>query len=208
MTTPPEKLPTGADVRPHIYDGIREFNHRLPNWWLFTLYITIVFWVGYWAYYQWLHVGPDGPQRVTQQLAKIEAAKLAALASTRLDDASLWQMSRNPTFVAAGKATFDATCASCHMASLRGKSENPAAVGPDLTVTAWIHGGRPTDVLNTVMNGVPVKGMPTWGPVLGQKKITEVVAYVLSRHKEGEPIVIVGDAAAKSSGMQQPDRSE
>jgi cytochrome c oxidase cbb3-type subunit 3 len=30
--------------------------------------------------------------------------------------------------------------------------------------------------------------MPTWGPVLGQKKIVEVVAYVLSYHQEGEPM--------------------
>ncbi|HVS51550.1 MAG TPA: cbb3-type cytochrome c oxidase N-terminal domain-containing protein [Opitutaceae bacterium] len=193
-STPPDQIPPEDSVRPHVYDGIQEYNKRLPNWWLFTLYITIVFWVGYWAYYQWFRVGPDGPQRVTRELAKIETAKLAAMASVKLDDATLWQMSRNPAFVDAGKATFQSTCASCHLASLRGKSESPAAVGPDLTDTNWIHGGRPMEVLNTVTNGVLVKGMPTWGPVLGQKKITEVVAYVLSHHHEGEPVVI--DAAA------------
>ena len=33
--------------------------------------------------------------------------------------------------------------------------------------------------------------MPTWGPVLGAKKITEAVAYILSKHTEGEPIEVV-----------------
>ena len=33
------------------------------------------------------------------------------------------------------------------------------------------------------------KGMPTWGPVLGPKRIAEAVAYVLSHHHEGEPII-------------------
>ena len=43
---------------------------------------------------------------------------------------------------------------------------------------------------------VLAKGMPTWGPVLGPKKISEVTAYVLSKHKEGEPIVIEPTAVA------------
>ncbi len=195
MTTPPDH-PREDSVREHVYDGIQEYNKRLPNWWLFTLYITIVFWVGYWSYYQWFHVGLDGPQHVTQELAKIETAKLVAMANNKLDDATLWQMSRNPVFVEAGKATFQSTCASCHLASLRGKTENPGAVGPDLVDQIWIHGGQPIDVYNTVTKGVLEKGMPTWGPVLGQKKITELVAYVMSHHQQGEPIMAPPTAAA------------
>ena len=39
------------------------------------------------------------------------------------------------------------------------------------------------------MKGVLAKGMPTWGPVLGAKKVSEVTAYILSKHQEGEPIL-------------------
>lgn len=180
--------PPDEKLRPHVYDGIREYDKRLPNWWLYTLYLTILFWVGYWAYYEWLHVGPSNTQRVEHALSKIETDKLAS--NARLDDATLWQMSRNPAFVDAGKATFNSNCVACHLASMRGKGENAAAIGPDLTDTVWLHGGRPVEILATITNGVLVKGMPTWGPVLGQKKISEVVAYVLSKHKEGEPITV------------------
>ena len=114
-TQPPEE-----PLRPHVYDGIREFDKRLPNWWLFTFYATIVFWVGYWGYYEWLHVGPNNHQRIEKAIASIEAEKLAATASTKLDNASLWQMSRNPVFVEAGRATFNSICATCHKESLRG----------------------------------------------------------------------------------------
>ncbi|HWA08499.1 MAG TPA: cbb3-type cytochrome c oxidase N-terminal domain-containing protein [Opitutaceae bacterium] len=185
-TTPPEDTDT---LRPHRYDGIQEYDKRLPNWWLFTLYGAIVFWIGYWGYYEWLKAGPSGPQRVERAMAEIEAARFAA--TPTLDDATLWKMSRNPVSVEAGRATFTSTCIACHLASLRGKDESPMAIGPNLTDKNWIHGGLPTQIYDTVTKGVLTKGMPAWGPVLGPKKITEVVAYVLSHHQEGEEIVLL-----------------
>lgn len=173
-------------LRPHSYDGIQEYDKRLPNWWLFTLYISIVFWVGYWSYYEWFGAGQTGSQVVSTAMARIEADRLA---SSPVDDASLWQMSQNPNFIAAGKAVFDSNCSACHLVSMRGKGESPAAIGPDLTDTGWVHGGRPTEVYDLISKGVLTKGMPTWAPVLGAKKIGEVTAYIMSRHKEGDPIV-------------------
>ena len=169
-------------LRHHSFDGIQEFDKRLPNWWLMTLYGAIIFWVGYWAYFQWFHVGLTGPQYVEQEMSKIEAARLAAAPST--DDASLWKMSRNPVFVEAGRATFNTTCASCHTDKLTG------AIGPNLVDKLWIHGGKPSEIYTTVDKGVLAKGMPPWGPVIGAKKTAEVVAYVLSYHTEGEPIEV------------------
>jgi cytochrome c oxidase cbb3-type subunit III len=194
-------LPPEEPVRPHVYDGIQEYDKRLPNWWLYTLYVTMVFWVGYWAYYEWLNVGPTSTQVVAMRMAKIEAERLA---SSKLDDPALWKMSQNPTFVDAGREVFNANCVACHLASMRGKGENPTAIGPDLTDTTWIHGGKPTDIYATITNGVLVKGMPTWGPVLGAKKISAVAAYVLSKHHEGEPILLDPTAAPTASATPPP----
>jgi cytochrome c oxidase cbb3-type subunit 3 len=80
------------------------------------------------------------------------------------------------------------------LASLRGKAENPTAIGASLIGTKWITGGHPTELIATVSKGT-ARGMPAWGPVLGSRRITEVVAYVLSYHKEGEPIEIVSSPA-------------
>jgi cytochrome c oxidase cbb3-type subunit 3 len=42
----------------------------------------------------------------------------------------------------------------------------------------------------TIKNGVIAKGMPAWEPVIGQKKASEVLAYILSYHKKGETITL------------------
>lgn len=188
----PAPPPREDPVRPHTFDGIQEYDKRLPNWWLNTLYITIIFWVGYWAYYEWFHIGLGGEQTVTQAMAKIDAERLAV---APLDDASLWKMSQNPTFVENGKALYVSNCAACHLVSLRGKSESPVAIGPDLTDTAWIYGGKPSEVYDLITKGVLAKGMPGWGPVLGPRKVGEVTAYIMSKHKEDDPIVRSGGPA-------------
>jgi cytochrome c oxidase cbb3-type subunit 3 len=41
--------PNQPVLRPHEFDGIQEYDQRLPNWWLATLYIAIL-----WAFFSWI----------------------------------------------------------------------------------------------------------------------------------------------------------
>jgi len=170
-------------LRPHTYDGIAEYDARLPNWWLFTLYGAIAFSIVYWMFYHTTGMGLRDEQVLAQRMEVVAEARLASSMGS-LTDAELWAMSRDPKFTTAGRAIFNANCTACHLASLRGKAENPAAVGPSLVDAEWIHGGAPGQVRHTIEAGVPEKGMQSWGPVLGDRKVIEVMAYVLSHHKE------------------------
>ena len=188
----PSPLPPddpGIKLREHTFDGIQEYDQRLPNWWLYTLYGAILFWIVYWFAHMISGLATTDGAKVDAAMARIAAAKMASSIDVS-NDAKFWEMSRNPVFVEAGKQTFQSNCVPCHLPSLRGKSENPAAVGPDLTDTAWLHGGTPKEIYVTVSKGVPAKGMLSWEPVLGQKKTVEVVAYLLSHHQPGEPITV------------------
>ncbi|MCF3650332.1 cbb3-type cytochrome c oxidase N-terminal domain-containing protein [Synoicihabitans lomoniglobus] len=175
------ETPEEGSTRHHVYDGIEEFNKRLPNWWLFTLYGAIVFSIGYWFYYAQSGVPVEDGPRVEAEIARIQAIKMSS--NVVIDDPHLWEMSRNAVFIAGGEETYQSLCAACHLPSLRGKSESPAAIGPDLTDGEWIHGAEPINVYHVVDAGVLEKGMPAWGPVLGTEKTAQVVAFILSHHQ-------------------------
>ena len=63
---------------------------------------------------------------------------------------------------------------SCHLATGGG------SIGPNLTDNAWLHGGRPTQMYRTVLEGVAARGMPAWGAQLGEAKVQAAVAYLLT----------------------------
>ena len=100
-------------------------------------------------------------------------------------DGEFWRMSRDAEIVKAGQAAFSASsCRTCHGLALTG------GAAPNLIDQRWLHGGTPREVYGTISRGVPSKGMPTWGPVLGPKTITCLVAYIFSHHREGEPVEV------------------
>lgn len=187
----PRKLtPDEPPLRDHIYDGIQEYDQRLPNWWLFTLYGAIIFAVGYWAYYEWTDHMKPGWARVNDE---IEAISLAALEQGGAPSShKLWELSHDPAIVASGEKTFMSNCAACHGVDMKG------GIGQNLIDTTWLHGGTPIDVFHVITNGVAAKGMPTWGPILGQKRIAEVVAFIVSKNSSiAEPAEeVAADAGA------------
>lgn len=172
--TPTQQHPDHEALRPHTYDGIQEYDKRLPNWWLFTLYGAILFAAGYWAYFHWTGHMQPGWVRVQSE---IEAIKLAALSSGAApDNIQLWHFSRDPNIIAAGEKVYMSNCLACHGASLEG------GIGENLSDATWIHGGTPIAIFDTIRDGVTDKGMPSWGPILGQQRMAEVVAFIISRN--------------------------
>ncbi len=158
----------------HDYDGIREFDNRLPNWWLYTLYGAIVFAVGYWMAYHTWGWAPLSHERYHQEQVAAAEAQLAAMAGQELSDEALSLMSTVPATVEQGRAVFEQFCVVCH------KADGSGSVGPNLTDRYWLHGSQPLDIHHTVTNGVPDKGMAAWGSQLGPMRVQNVVAYVLT----------------------------
>lgn len=162
------------DLRHHTYDGIQEYDKRLPNWWLFTLYGAIVFAAGYWAYYHWTDHMLAGYVRVDRRIEELQKNALNSGAAPT--DAQLWNLSQDPAVVASGEKIYKTNCVACHGPDLKG------GIGQNLTDATWIHGGLPINIYDTVIKGVADKGMPTWGPVLGPARVADVIAFVISKN--------------------------
>ena len=89
-------------LRDHVYDGIQEYDQKLPNWWLFTLYITIVWFIGHWLCYYQLGIGSSDQDEMDKVIAEQKAARDKQ--TENITDEQLWAMSRDPQAVEAGKA--------------------------------------------------------------------------------------------------------
>ena len=151
----------------HDYDGIREFDNPLPAWWLWTFAITTVFGIVYWMWYHSL------PAEGSFEVHFAELAEFQqAIAANAVSEEELVAIAKDPAAIEAGKATFMAQCKSCH------GEKGEGGIGANLTDGYWIHGRGPKEIWTTITFGVTTKGMPSWGPVLGDAKIRELYAFV------------------------------
>jgi cytochrome c oxidase cbb3-type subunit 3 len=185
--TSPESNDDKPVLMPHSYDGIQEFDQSLPNWWLFTLFGSIIFAVLYWAYFFHSGVAVDDHTALDADLSVLEAKQLAAVKD--LNDETLWKMSRNAQTVAEGQAVYTSLCITCHGPTLAGVK----GIGFRLNDATWVHGNTPTAIYRNISEGVVFDGKPTgMAPqkALGTAKLAAVTAFLLSTQEPGKLTVI------------------
>jgi cytochrome c oxidase cbb3-type subunit 3 len=185
---------SGIETTGHVWDGIEELNNPLPRWWLWTLYATIVWAIGYTiAYPAWPMItgattGTMGWSTRANVAADIKAheAKNADLVASLLstDMAVLAQNADlNRYAIARGGAVFRAQCSQCHGSGAAG-----AKGYPNLLDDEWLWGGSLEDIALTVRHGVRngtdddarFSQMPAFDEILGSPEIEAVVEYVVS----------------------------
>jgi cytochrome c oxidase cbb3-type subunit 3 len=186
---------TGYLTTGHEWNGIKELNTPVPRAVYFFLITTFLFSVGYWilmpawplgvSFTRGL-LGIDQRETVTKSLQqavlersvwtrRIEAEDFAAIRA----DAGLMKVVRET-----GRTLFGDNCAACHGTNAKGSKGFP-----NLTTAAWLWGGSPEQIAETIRVGVN-SGHPNarssqmlaFGrdQVLKRDEIENVVAYVRS----------------------------
>ena len=200
MTDERRNAPAGGDedrLLDHQYDGIQEYDNPMPRWWVWIFWVTILWSVLYVVNIPGIGSGPGRIANYERELLEARE-KYPRAVTPGFDDDALWAMSRDAARLAEGKEAFGTTCAACH------REDGGGQIGPNLTDAYWIHGHRPADMLRTVADGVPDKGMPAWGEVLKPDQLAAVVAYVLTlrdTHPAGarEPQGVNADSVSAAS---------
>ena len=210
QTTPPqEKVKTMG----HVWDeDLAELNNPLPKWWLNLFYITLIFGAIYLLLYPGLgsFKGVLGWSQIGQYKSEMKAAqeKYGPIYD-KYQKEPITTLVHDPAAVTIGRRLFATYCTACH-----GSDAGGGPGFPNLRDSDWLYGGTPKDIETTITNGRQAM-MPTWGPILGHKKIFDVAEYVrsLSGHKvdsvvaeEGRKVFEANCAAchgANGKGNQQ-----
>lgn len=161
----------------HDYDGIRELNNRLPPWWLYGFYGTIIFAVIYLWRFEVSHNGPSSKQEYESAIARAEIKVQEYLKKKgEAVDENTVTLLTSADDIAAGKAIFTdpSKCPACHNPDGGGN-----AVGPNLTDEYWLYGGSIKNIFKTIKYGTS-KGMRSWKDDLSAKQIAQLASYVKS----------------------------
>jgi len=165
-----------ADVMlDHNYDGIRELDNKLPPWWVWGFYLTIVFAFVYLIHY---HVSGTGSLQIEEYNNSMLLAK--AEKENRIKNDENFVTEANVKIVSDQMALNEAqgiyvkNCVACHGDAGQG------GVGPNLADQFWIHGGGVKNIFKVISEGVPSKGMISWKSQLAPKQIQALSSYILT----------------------------
>jgi cytochrome c oxidase cbb3-type subunit 3 len=185
---------TGVETTGHSWDGIEELNNPLPRWWLWTLYLCIIWAIGYTiAYPAWPMIsgatqgvmGWSTRANVAAEITEHEAANAALV--EQLVAADMPALPQNPDLnryaIARGKAVFGANCSQCHGSGAAGAKGYPNLLDDD-----WLWGGDIDAITFTVRHGIRnnldddarYSAMPAFEDMLEPADIDAVVEHVVS----------------------------
>lgn len=185
---------SGVDTTGHEWDGIKELNNPLPRWWLWTLYATVVWAIGYVIVYpaipgltSYTHGlwGWSSRADLRNQMTAVDQGRQALNDKiAAMDINAIMADPEARTFaIAAGGSLFKVNCVQCHGSGAQG---GPGF--PNLNDDSWLWGGKPEQVVQTISNGIRDTSngdtrdsiMPNFGKdgLLEADKITAAANYV------------------------------
>ena len=164
----------------HSADGIFLHDNRVPFWWKFVFVMSIVFAPTYMLFF---HSGIPGRSIYGQygsqqgEMMKLRFKEIGEdLTADR--ETILEFLNNKPEWLAVGKVTYQANCATCHGA------DGGGLVGPNLTDDYWKHVRSVEGIARVLENGAGNGAMPAWKTRFSHPNlIVLTAAYVASLRK-------------------------
>lgn len=173
-------------IAEHEYNGIQEYDNPTPGWWIWLFILTVIFAVGYFAYYQ---IGTGASIISLYEEAKANESKFGEL---KEDGKSLVSYMNNENMMASAKSIYSTYCIACH-----GPNGEGTAVGPNMTDNFYKNVKSIEEIPDVIRNGANNNLMPPWRTQLDKNQVIIISAYMASlrgknltgpRPAEGEEI--------------------
>ena len=183
----------------HGFDGIKELDNALPQWWVAMFYLGIIYCVIYIiAYFTTDFAHPAEEYEV--ETARLEQGFADWITA---NDINVDQADMANADVERGREIYNNICATCHTANGGG------AAGPNLTDNHWINHDNPDlykNIYTIVYDGSPNNpAMQAFGQTkqLTGLDIQDVSAYVYELNQEG-PDVTEAEGGLAPQGDEMP----
>ncbi len=158
----------------HDYDGIKELDNKLPPWWVWGFYITIVFAFVYIFYYHMSGVGKLSAAEYKEEMSMAAFAKeeRMKLNTNNVTEGNVIRLSDEAS-IKEGSEIYIKNCVACH------GDKGQGGVGPNFADNYWLHGGSINNIFQTITEGYPSKGMISWKAQLSPNQIQKVASFVM-----------------------------
>ena len=201
----------GVQSTGHNWDGIEELENRVPMWWTWAFYFSVVIVLGYWVLYPAWPLGDTYTKGVmtitytnhrtdgtTEELTtNWNTRALLAYENEHSSDAKL----RNEYLAKVSKASISEILNDQDMLAFTNSAakglfgDNCAAchgtggvglVGlfPNLADDDWLWGGKSAEIQNSINDG-RIGYMPDFADSFTEKELDDVASYVLSLSTDG-----------------------
>ncbi|MBL6958022.1 MAG: cytochrome-c oxidase, cbb3-type subunit III [Rhodospirillales bacterium] len=186
---------TGIETTGHEWDGIEELRTPIPRWWMLTLWVTVIWAIGYWIVYPaWPSlsnytkgvIGYSSRAELKKEMARVEESRAGWKA--KFQAASVGDIAKDSDLLnyamAGGRVIFADNCAPCHAAGGAGTKGYPTLVDDD-----WLWGGTLEAIEKTIRFGIRgahedtrESQMPNFleDETLTKEQVSTVADYVLA----------------------------
>jgi len=186
--------PTGTETVGHEWDGIEELDTPMPRWWLWTLYATIIWGIGYVILYPAIPLANSATEGLLGWTSRGEYQEQVAARQTELEpirqalvSTDIRKLNGSPELlqqaIEGGRSAFKVHCVQCHGSGAAGSKGYP-----NLNDDDWLWGGDLEAIEYTLIHGIRnpdhdktrFSQMPAFGKdgILQPGEIQDLVSYV------------------------------
>lgn len=170
---------TGGKLMDHEYDGIQEFDNPAPGWWHLILWGCVAFSVCYALFFHFSIFGSTISTRWADAQAAYFEEIFGEIGTLDRDEETILAMASDERWMTMAQSIYAVNCSACH------GGDGSGGTGPNLTDDYYIHCDDLESLLATIDKGVVSKGMPEWGPRLGNNQLVLVSAYLAKLRTDG-----------------------